>query len=316
MVPTNDESNDSFALSDRARIGRVALRVAALDDVLPFYRDVVGLSPLGQGTDSRSTRATRGDTVDLGVERGDETADETLLVLRETPDVPARGPAEAGLFHLAIRVPDRAALGAVLRRAREHDVAPTGASDHLVSEALYFRDPAGNGVEVYRDRPREAWPRTDDGRVEMDTRPLDLDDLRRTAEGGESADETLPGGTDVGHVHLEVTDLDRAESFYGDALGLRVRDRFGDAACFLAAGDYHHHVGLNTWNGRSEPSGEHLGLDWFEFVLPDAETLGTVRDRLRDGGYSVESVGDAVETVDPDQIRVRLTVADTPPRDD
>ena len=186
----------------------------------------------------------------------------------------------------------------------------TGASDHLVSEALYLRDPAGNGVELYYDRPREDWPLTDDGGVAMETLPLDLDDLSASSETGGAA--ALPAGTDIGHVHLEVTDLPRAEAFYADALGLNVRARYGDDAAFLAAGDYHHHVGLNTWNHRRSPATGGLGLAWFELALPDAGTADAVRRRLADRGYGVDEEsaddGEASTVADPDGIRVRLVV--------
>ncbi|MFC6989526.1 VOC family protein [Haloplanus sp. GCM10025708] len=273
---------DDFHLPAATRVGRVALRVNSLDDVLPFYRDVLGLDVRRDGTTARLL-----------------AGDDALLVLSEDDDAPARSPDEAGLFHLAIRVPDRAALADALGRARAADESLTGASDHLVSEALYFRDPENNGVEVYRDRPRSAWPWTDDG-VAMATRPLDLDDLAAAGDG-----EALPPATDLGHVHLEVTDLSRAEAFYADALGLNVRARYGDEATFLAAGDYHHHVGLNTWNDRRAPASRSRGLAWFELVVPDGETLSTVRRRLDDRGHDVDSTDGAA---DPDGIRVRFVV--------
>jgi catechol 2,3-dioxygenase len=230
-------------------VGRVALRVADLSRTVEFYRDTVGLDVLERTAD----RAT------LGV-------DAPLVVLLAAPDAPPRGPREAGLFHTAFRVPSRATLD--------------GASDHLVSEALYLSDPEGNGVELYRDRPRAEWPLTDEG-VGMDTRPLALDDLR--AAGG--GDGGAPPGTTVGHVHLEVSSLSAARAFYADELGLNVRATAPEA-CFLAVGDYHHHVGLNTWNERTEPAtGRELA--WFE---------------LRGVGVGVG----AGERTDPDGMRVRL----------
>ena len=279
----------------------MALRVDSLDRVVPFYRDALGFGVV---------RAAGGSCARL------TAGGETRLVLEADGDAPERSDDTAGLFHVAIRVPNRTALADVLARIRRAGVALTGASDHLVSEALYLRDPAGNGVEIYRDRPREEWPLTDDG-VAMDTLPLDLDDLAAAGGAGDTGGvAALPAGTDVGHVHLEVTDLPRAETFYADALGLNVRARYGDDATFLAAGDYHHHVGLNTWNGRRSPAGDGLGLAWFEVALPDADARDAVRRRLEERGYAVESEttdggdedGDAPTAVDPDGIRVRLAV--------
>ena len=278
---TNDTPSNG-SLTDDPPLGRVALRVGSLDRVVPFYRDVVGLTVERERDGSRAVLSA-GET--------------PVVVLDEDPDAPERGRREAGLFHLAVRVPDRGALGDVLSRARTRasDAGGTlsGASDHLVSEALYFRDPEGHGVEVYRDRPREEWPWADDRRVSMDTLPLDLGALADDAAG----DEVAPDGTDLGHVHLEVTDVSRSREFYVDALGMRVRDEGYPGAAFVAAGEYHHHVGLNSWNTRSAPVGEGRGIEWFEVVVPDAATLDAVRESLAAAGHEVDEDGfDETET--------------------
>ena len=278
-----------------SHVGRVALRVGSLDHVVPFYEDAVGLPARRDG-----------DRAVLG-----PTADQPLLVLEERPGAPERPASAAGLFHVAVRAPDRAALGDAVTRRLDAGGALSGASDHLVSEALYLRDPEGNGVELYRDRPRREWPSTDDGLAGMETRPLDLEDLEAAGDGAHV--DALPPGTDVGHVHLEVTDLPAAEAYYRDALGLRLRDRYGASATFLAAGDYHHHVGLNAWNGRSAPAGDHRGLAWWELVLPDRGALEAAVDRLEAAGHDVAAPvavdgveGRAVE--DPDGMVLRLVV--------
>jgi catechol 2,3-dioxygenase len=246
-------------------------------------------------------------------------SDRDLVELVAAPDAPPRPAAAAGLFHLALRVPDRGALGAALRRIRRAGASLSGASDHLVSEALYLRDPEGNGVEVYADRPRAEWPTTPAGRVSMDTLPLDLDALAADATDSPPVDEPAPGadgtarlppGTDLGHVHLEATDLDRARAFYVDALGLTVRDEGYDGAAFLAAGDYHHHVGLNVWNDRSEPVGDSRGLVAFELRLPDAAALDALRAHLEVAGVPVETSGAGPAVHDPDGVAVRLRVAE------
>jgi len=273
----------SESLPAAAGVGRVALCVRDLESVCAFYRDTVGLDVF-ERSDERAT---------LGA------GDEALLELRGDADATPRGPTETGLYHTAFRVPDRGALGAALERID----GLSGASDHLVSEALYLDDPEGNGVEIYRDRPRNEWPEGPDGRVRMETRPLDLDALRSASTGAASA----PDATTVGHVHLSVSSLADSRAFYADALGLRVRQTVSGAA-FLAAGEYHHHVGLNTWENRTEPTGE-SGLEWFELRAP-ADAARAARERLSAAGYATDSVSDTVVSVsDPDGIGLRIRPA-------
>ena len=265
------------------RIGSVTLRVGAIDDVLPFYLETVGLEVVSRVDE----------TIELGI-------DQPILRLVEDPTAPSRPRAAAGLFHLAIRVPDRGTLADALTRIKDRS-ALTGASDHLVSEALYLRDPEGNGVEIYCDRARSEWRTLEDGRVAMDTLPLDQADLLETARG----DDRLPAGTDMGHVHLEVTDLGRSVEFYRDRLGLNLRDDGWDGAAFLAAGEYHHHVGLNTWNARREPIGDARGLISFELVLPDTASESALASRLADDGHQVDRA-DGLAINDPDGIEIVL----------
>jgi catechol 2,3-dioxygenase len=264
-------------------VGRVALTVSDAAEVADFYDTVVGLSVHERATG----RTVLGDG---------ETA---LLELHEDADATERPRSAAGLFHTAFRVPSRAALGDALARV-ESSWRLTGTSDHLVSEALYCRDPEGNGVEIYRDRPRAEWDRTADGGVRMATDPLDAEGVRASAAG----DDAVPRGTDVGHVHLEVTDLDTAREFYTEGLGMTVRTTF-DGAVFLAAGDYHHHIGANVWNGRSAPASGR-GLRWYELVVPDADALAATRGRLDAAGYAVEATDEGATVTDPDGITVRL----------
>ena len=293
------------SLPAEARLGRVTLAVSDLDAVLPFYRDVVGLRVRKRG----DSRAVLGGVTDGGAgggSVGDPVAAD-LLVLVETPDAGSRPPDAAGLFHTAFLLPSRGTLGDALARARDADARLTGASDHRVSEAVYLRDPEGNGVELYRDRPREAWPEAD-GEVQMDTLPLDVDALLADrAREADAAGDPAPSDTTVGHVHLEVTDLDAAEAFYVDAAGFEVRQRMGADALFVAAGGYHHHVGLNTWNRRSEPASG-TGIDEFEVVVPSGDALGAVREWLADAGVEVTEDDGALVVRDPDGIGVRVVI--------
>jgi len=291
----------SASLPAGTRLGRTALRVTDLDPMIDFYRSVVGLAVLDRSDDDAT----------LGVD------DVPLLFLREDADAPNRQREQAGLFHNAFLLPSRTALGAALERIRDR-WSLDGASDHRVSEALYLSDPEGNGVEIYRDRPRDAWPRAPDGGVEMATLPLDLDDVAAESDGATAA----PDGTVLGHVHLEVTSVPTAREFYVETLGFDDQMDVG-SALFVSAGGYHHHLGLNTWNGRSAPAGGR-GLDWIEIVLPNANAVKTVTNRLSTAGVDVtdrdvtDRAGDSpvdldsdgptagIKFTDPNGIEIRL----------
>ncbi|WP_276253355.1 VOC family protein [Halomontanus rarus] len=288
-------SDEEPVLRGETHVGRVALRVADLERQTEFYRDVVGLAVL----ESRSTD----DRVVLGAGEG------ALLELIADPSAPERAPAQTGLFHTAFLVPTRAALGDALERVRTQWQLD-GAADHLASEALYLSDPEGNGIEIYRDRPPEEWDRTESGGVRLDTLPLDLQEVASISRGRAS----VPRETTVGHVHLEVSSLAASRAFYVGQVGMGVQYEY-DGALFVAAADYHHHVGLNTWRGRSEPaSGDPnrtLGLEWVELVVPDRETLEGVRERLLERDSEITPEGDAefaFSTRDPDEITWRIRV--------
>jgi catechol 2,3-dioxygenase len=284
-VTTVTPEPNAAVLPAETRIGRTALRVTDLDEMTAFYRDVVGLGVL-ERSDTEST---------LGVE------DTPLLVLEGDDNARKRHSSGAGLFHNAFRVPSRAALGDVLDRIR-NQWHLDGASDHGVSEALYLRDPEGNGIEIYRDFPREEWSVDDDGRVQLGTFPLDLDPVEAAARGNTGV---LPG-TDVGHIHLEVSSLDAFRAFYVDLVGFEVQTE-GPGAVFVSAGGYHHHIGANTWNHRSEPVGGR-GLSWFEIVLPDLATLEVLGERMGQSQYSRTEIGDGIAITGTDAIEVRFRV--------
>lgn len=276
----------SKRLPDAARFDRLGLSVADSERVERFYREIVGLDRIEK----------HGDRTELGAGgRG-------LLVLHHDPDLPPRPASAAGLFHAAFRVPSRDALGAALSRIRREGTLD-GASDHGFSEALYLTDPEGNGVEIYRDRGREEWPWTPDGGLRATTRPLDLSSLatRRSAE------RSVPPDTTLGHVHLEVTDVDRSLAFYRDALGFSLRIRPSARAAFLAANDYHHHIAFNTWQGRSTPLAG-CGLRWLELALPAERDVNDVRERVSTGDVSVDPLADGFSIDDPDGIPIRCVL--------
>ncbi len=275
-------------------VGRVALTVRDLAGVRDFYERVVGLREIETGEGR----------VVLGA------GDTPLVELVEDLEAPPRPPRTTGLFHLALLVPDRAELARSLQRLVETRWPLAGASDHLVSEALYLGDPEGNGIEIYRDRPSEEWQRDGD-ELRMATLPLDLNDLLGDLDGESVADGAVPNGTRMGHVHLNVADLVASERFYADVLGLDVTARTYPGALFLSAGGYHHHIGLNTWRGEGvpEPPAGSLGLRSFELTLPTPEVLEDTIARLRAGGAEVDDPTDGEALArDPDGNAVRLVV--------
>jgi catechol 2,3-dioxygenase len=282
------------AIDPRTIVGTVALTVRDLAGVRDFYERVAGLRTIA----SDDGRALLG------------AGDRPLVELVEDRDAPPRPPRTSGLFHLAILVPDRAELARSLQRLIDTRWPLAGASDHLVSEALYLGDPEGNGIEIYRDRPREEW-RRDGDELRMATLPLDLDDLLGELERDPAADPGVPPGTTIGHVHLNVADLAAGERFYADLLGLDVTARGYPGALFLAAGGYHHHVGLNTWRGEGVPAPPPgaLGLRSFELTLPDDAALADVVERLRAAGETVTLADGPGAVRDPSGNVLRLASA-------
>ena len=266
-----------------ASLGAIRLRVADLDRLRRFYEEAIGLRVLGGN----------GAVTSLGVEDG-----HPLVELEANPAAQPRPPHTTGLFHLAILVPSRADLARAIRRVVATGWRLSGASDHLVSEALYLSDPEGNGIELYRDRPREEWP-VAGGVIRMDTLPLDLGSLLAEDDAG-SPGPGMPAGTTLGHVHLQVADLAAAERFWVEALGLDVTVRGYPGALFTSAGGYHHHVGLNTWAGAGAPPppAGAQGLARFELVLPDEQAVREAGERLA-AVTSVELVDDGVLAADP-----------------
>jgi catechol 2,3-dioxygenase len=261
-----------FRLPAATRLGQVRLQVADLTRSVSFYQDVLGLRLLDSGG-ARAVFAAKG-------------ADNPLVELWELPDappVPRKG--ALGLYHFAILLPDRASLGRFVRHLGEIGVR-AGAGDHLVSESFYLQDPDNLGIEVYADRPRSSWRRV--GReLMMATDPVDVGGLLQAA--GETPWTGAPAGTTMGHLHLHVGDLEQAEAFYSESVGLdRTVWRY-PGALFLAAGGYHHHLGTNTWAGPGAAppeAGDARLLEW-TIVLPDSTSLSAVEESLTHGNYAV-----------------------------
>ena len=273
-APLADHSAPSGVLDPATHVGAVRLTVADLSRVTNFYEQVLGLTAVP--ADDGSVR--------LGASDGP-----VLVELHGAGDAPAGDPRSPGLFHLAVLMPDRPALAMALARIASARWPLSGASDHLVSEALYLSDPEGNGIEIYRDRPRAEWP-VREGQLAMATLPLDLEDLM--AELGETSalEPSAPAGSRMGHVHLQVSDLGPAQDFYAGVLGFEVMVRGYPGALFVSAGGYHHHLGLNTWNSAGSPPAPPgaTGLESFEVVLPTPAERDRVLERVANAGLEAQ----------------------------
>jgi catechol 2,3-dioxygenase len=276
------------------RVGAVRLTVADLDRARQFYEQVLGL------------RATERQDGLVSLHAGDDP----LVELRGESSARPLDPGAPGLFHQAILVPDRRSLAIALARVADAGWRLSGASDHLVSEALYLSDPEGNGIEIYRDRPPEDWT-YQDGQLAMSTLPLDLDSLLSELSGMSELPSRAPADTRMGHVHLQVSDLQAAEEFYSGLLGFEVTVRGYPGALFVSAGGYHHHLGLNTWNSRgaSPRAPGSVGLERFEIVLPDRAELETLVEQARGRGAEIEPDPDGWLTRDPSGNQVLLRTA-------
>jgi catechol 2,3-dioxygenase len=289
---SSDAAERRRVLPDALRLGHVHLRVSDLDRSLAYYTQVLGLQP-------RSTSAT---TAALHAAREDAP----LVVLDADPHTtPVQAHSRLGLYHFAILLPDRAALGRFLGHLARTGTR-IGASDHLVSEAIYLRDPDGLGIEVYADRPRSEW-RYSRGQLEMATEPMDTGAVLAAAGGAEWSG--MPEGTVMGHLHLHVGDIAEASRFYHDALGLDRVVWTYPGALFLAAGGYHHHLGVNTWAGANAPRSSETDarlLEW-RMLFPSAREARAAADRLAAAGHGVSpSDGDWI-VADPWGTRLRLT---------
>lgn len=276
-------------------IGAVHLAVRDLERALAFYRERLGFA----------VQRREGNVAQLGA------GGATLVVLVGEPDArTVRG--TTGLYHFAVLLPSRPSLAGVLRHLGRTNTPLHGASDHRVSEALYLADPEGNGIELYRDRPRAEWPR-DGSRIAMATDALDVDDLLAEPEPAAArGDGALPPGTLIGHVHLHVADVAAAEAFYCDVLGFDLTARYGPSASFVSAGGYHHHIGFNTWAGRGAPPPppDATGLRHFEVRLPDEAARERVVERLRAAGAAISGTPTGLLVRDPSSNGILLTAAE------
>jgi catechol 2,3-dioxygenase len=280
----------TFANRTPMRIGMVTIRVRKLDSVADFYRDVLGLSVM--------ERSATGATLGAGGVK--------LVALEAHPDAATEARNAAGLYHTAFLMPTRKDLARWLVNAAIHRVPLTGFADHRVSESVYLDDPEGNGIEVYADRDPSLW-QWNGGTVTMATDQLDIDDLVALTDTRVSDYAHAPDGLRIGHMHLRVGDLARADGFYRGTLGFDpTRQRNG--AAFLSSGRYHHHLGLNVWQsaGAGRRDGTATGLAWFSLEIAQADLFAARQERLRQAGVEVATVANGIEAADPWGTRVRL----------
>ncbi len=284
-----------FKIPDETSVGEVALQVADLERSVRFYTGPFGLRLLER----------RNGLALLGADA------RPLLRLTEKPGARPKPHSATGLYHFAVLLPDRAALGRLLLNLLNYGVPIEGAADHLVSEAVYLRDPDGNGIEIYRDKPRSEWPMAG-SEVRMANAPLDFDGI--VAAAGNVPWDGIAPGTRIGHVHLQVSDLEKAERFYCEILGFNVMQRWR-GALFVSAGGYHHHIGLNVWAslGGPPPPEDSAGLEYFEIVLPTADALRELAAALAGAGLEFSETGTdgqpAIRTRDFDRIGVLISAA-------
>jgi catechol 2,3-dioxygenase len=272
-------------------VGQVSLKVRNLDRALRFYREAIGFKVLAQSDKSAALTAD---------------GKKALLTIEQPDDAAPKQGRTTGLYHYALLLPTRSDLARIVGHFARIGLR-FGSSDHLVSEALYLSDPDGNGIEIYRDRDPAEW-NWKRGEVEMAVDPLDFRDL--LTAGDDRPWNGLPAGTLMGHIHLHVSELGSAERFYADGLGFEVVNRFGAQALFLSTGRYHHHIGLNTWNGEGapRPAANSVGLKSFTLVYPDGAARDQAVANLRKLGVDVTEEDGAFAASDPSGNRILLAV--------
>ena len=288
MAPLKEDK-----LSAQLSMNAVQLKVGDLDTMSTYYQQALGLEVLKESAAGTS----------LG--RGAET----LVQLTPAPglQLPARG--EAGLFHTALLFKTQADLAAtVLSAAQYNQSSFVGSSDHLVSEAFYFTDPEGNGIELYFDRPRDTWTWTGD-QVSMDTIYLDPNNFLNTHLTEEAVAGQKQAGAEVGHVHLQVGDVATAHQFYVQTLGFDQTAALGNQALFVSAGGYHHHMAMNVWNSRGAgPRKDTLGLGEVLINVPTQDEIGKIAERLDFAGVQNHHTGSELQFKDPWNNQLRIAV--------
>jgi catechol 2,3-dioxygenase len=275
-------------------VGEVNIKVSNLTNSLDFYQRVFGFEILEQ---SERKAVLSADGV------------RPILIVEQPEDVTPKMGRTTGLYHFAILLPRRADLANFLKHLiqTEGSTIRLGASDHYVSEALYFDDPDGNGIEVASDKPSTDW-NWNNGYVDMATISLDAEGL--LAESDKEWDG-IPKDTVMGHIHLHVANIEETENFYVNGLGFNIVTRL-PGALFASTGGYHHHLGLNVWNGvgAPAPAATSVGLNWFSLVLPDEVTREKIVAKLTQMGVNADTVGNSVVVKDPAGNTIQLRISE------
>jgi catechol 2,3-dioxygenase len=273
-------------------VGHVKIKVENLNTSLKYYQEVIGFDVLEQ-TDTTAKLTSDGKT--------------SILSLEQPENVTQKHGRTTGLYHFAILLPERSDLANIVIHLVNKGIK-FGSSDHLVSEALYLNDPDGNGIEIYIDRDPYEWSWRGQ-EVAMTVDPLDFENLLTTVKPGKTW-QGMPEETVMGHIHLHVSELKRTEEFYVKGLGFDVVNRYGGQALFLSSGKYHHHIGVNTWNGvgAPTPSQNSVGLHSFTLILPNEEARNQVVSNLMKMGANVIEANYKYLTQDPSGNTVELAI--------
>lgn len=271
-------------------VHQVNLKVQSLTHALDFYQHVIGFKVLEENDKSAHLTADG------------KTA---LLSIYQPEKVVPKSSRTTGLYHFALLLPNRSDLASIVDHFAKIDLQ-LGAADHLVSEALYLSDPDGNGIEIYVDRDSSNW-KWNNGEVAMTTDPLNVADLLSEKKGSWKG---LPSATKMGHIHLHVSNLKKAEEFYVQGLGFNVVNRYGDQALFISDGKYHHHIGLNTWNGigAPAPSANSVGLESYGLLVANEEKRNNIIAQIKQIGAPVYEKNGKFITVDPAGNRISLDI--------
>jgi catechol 2,3-dioxygenase len=293
MDAANPSATPTFASRTPLHIGAVGVVARDLDLLTRYYQGLLGLALI-----ERSDGVVR-----LGA------GGVTLMELQHRPDAKPDDPATAGLYHTAFLMPTRTDHARWILHIARNRIPITGASDHGVSEAFYLDDPEGNGIEVYNDRPQERWQR-ENGLVVMQTKPLDIEAIVREVDPATAAYPEAPEGLRIGHIHLRVGDVTKAEEFYRGAIGLDLTRRRGGAT-FMSSGGYHHHVGANVWHsdGAGRRERDRAGLAWFSLEAANEAAFTAASDRVKAASAPLETTANGPETADPWGTRIRLAKA-------
>ncbi|KFF59091.1 glyoxalase [Cryobacterium sp. MLB-32] len=280
-------------------MGAVTLRVGDLTGMSDYYSRAFAMEPLEERSRGREVHRILG--------RGLTP----LVRLIHTPDLPGVDPRQAGLFHTAFLFETPASLATTVYRAAQHPRSVfIGSSDHLVSEAFYFTDPEGNGVELYTDRARSEWVRQGT-EIQMATNYLDPQAYLQRHLSAETADAAPSLAGTVGHVHLQVGDIETARTFYVDALGFEATQTRYSGGLFASAGGYHHHIAMNVWNSRGAgPRAASLGLADVGVTVPGTVDLDSLMVRLRARSIPFGHDGRSVTVTDPWGTQVTVALPD------